>query len=233
MRVCRGQGGGAARSLHSRQSEAKRRQRGAKSRRHERLGTIRYTVPPMPIRPRIPADSPSRRVRPSAAPHPPLAAGRPGRSTPKQVRNREDVALRLAIGREGVGIELARSVTVGCLTVTELTATLPGIRFPVDVSGGVQRFRHRRGALETIHIEVSSRALERYAAPRLRGLVGTRSPEVWVGVRAAGASICVTQSVDADDDRTGGNLAPVLAFDMDVLADNGDSDLPRSARTGN
>jgi tetratricopeptide (TPR) repeat protein len=128
----------------------------------------------------------------------------------------------MAIGREGVGIELARSVTVGCLTVMELTATLPGIRFPVDVSGGVQRFRHRRGALETIHIEVSSRALERYAGPRLRGLVGTRSPEVWVGVRAAGASICVTQSVDADDDRMGGNLAPVLAFDMDVLADNGD-----------
>ena len=128
----------------------------------------------------------------------------------------------MAIGREGVGLELARSVAVGCVTVTELTATFPGIRFPVDVSGGVQRFRHRRGSLQTIQIEISSRSLERYAAPRLRGLVGTRSPEVWVGVRSAGASFCVTQAVDVDDERIGVNRAPVLAFDADVLAESGD-----------
>ena len=128
----------------------------------------------------------------------------------------------MAIGREGVGIELARSVAVGCVTVTELTATLPGIRFPVDVSGGVPRFRHRRGALQTIQVEVSSRAIERYAAPRLRGLIGMRTPDVWVGVRAAGATISVTQSVDADDDRAEVPAAPVVAFDVDVIAEESD-----------
>jgi tetratricopeptide (TPR) repeat protein len=128
----------------------------------------------------------------------------------------------MAIGREGVGIELARSAAVGCVTVTELTATLPGIRFPVDVSGGVPRFRHRRGTLQSIGIEVSSRALERYAAPRLRGLVSARTPDVWVGVRPAGASICVTRAVDPEDDPADLRAAPVVAFDVDVIAQESD-----------
>ena len=118
------------------------------------------------------------------APH----AQRLGRSPPKRGRNPGDVGLRLAIGRDGVGIELAAPVVVGAITVTELTATLPGIRFPVDVSGGVPRFRHRRGELQTIQVEASARAVGRWAAPRLRGVVGTRVPEVWIGVRTAGAS---------------------------------------------
>jgi tetratricopeptide (TPR) repeat protein len=130
--------------------------------------------------------------------------------------------LRLAIGRQGVGIELARPNAIGCVTVTELTATLPGIRFPVDVSGGVPRFRHRRGTLQTIQIETTARALERWAAPRLRGLVGTRAPEVWIEVRPAGARICVTQAVDAQDDRADVPPAPVVAFDVDLIAERSD-----------
>ena len=147
--------------------------------------------------------------------------------------------LRLAIGRDGVGIELAEPVVIGGLAVTELTATLPGIRFPVDVSGGVPRFRHRRGELQTIQVEASARAVERWAAPRLRGLVGSRVPEVWIGVRAAGASVCVTQTVDAEDDRTDLPHAPVVSFDVDVVAEASDlvfvvrrargTDLPASA----
>ncbi|HXN34151.1 MAG TPA: hypothetical protein VN894_19950, partial [Polyangiaceae bacterium] len=159
-------------------------------------------------------------------PRPPAAAAfhaqRLGKAAPKQGRNPEAVALRLAIGRDGVGVELARPVLVGCVTVTELTTTLPGIRFPVDVSGGVPRFRHRRGELQTIQIEVSARAVERWAAPRLRGLVGSRAPEVWIGARAAGASVCVTQAVDAEDDRVDVPAAPVVAFDVDVIARESD-----------
>jgi len=159
--------------------------------------------------------------------------GRPPPPPPPE----SEVALRLAIGREGIGLELARPARLGCVTVTDLAATLPGVRFPVDVSGGVPRFRHRRGALQRLELEVGARALERWAAPRLRGLVGTRAPEVWVGVRRAGALVAVASPPDAEDEAPG--AAPVLAFELHVLAEDGDlvvvvdqargADLPRPA----
>jgi hypothetical protein len=161
------------------------------------------------------------------------------------------VALRLAIGREGIGLELARPARLGCLVVTDLSATLPGVRFPVDVSGGVPRFRHRRGELQRLEVELGARSLERWAAPRLRGLVGTRAPEVWIAVGRASATVCVAATTDAEDGTSpasperGRNLSetmrggPVLAFDVHVLAEGDDlvlvveqargTDLPRAA----
>jgi tetratricopeptide (TPR) repeat protein len=144
------------------------------------------------------------------------------------------VVLRLAIGRQGVGLELARPARVGCLAITELTATLPGTRFPVDVTGGVPRFRHRRGRLQTLTIELDARVLERWAAPRLRGLVGTQAPEVWVAVRPAGATVCVSAGSDDDDGtsaappRRGPHLGatdvrrPVVAFEVEAIGEKGD-----------
>jgi cellulose synthase operon protein C len=131
------------------------------------------------------------------------------------------VSLRLAIGREGIGIELARPAHMGCLTVTELTVNLPGERFPVDVSGGVAKFRHRRGALSSLQIEVGATALERWAAPRLRGIVGMRAPDVWIGVRAAGATLCVA-AVDDVESAAGPNDPPVVAFDIDLVVERDD-----------
>jgi hypothetical protein len=128
-----------------------------------------------------------------------------------------DVALRLAIGREGIGLELARPARLGCLMVTDLSATLPGVRFPVDVSGGVPRFRHRRGELQRLEVEVGARSLERWAAPRLRGLVGTRSPEVWIAVGRASASVCIAAPTEAAEETP--RATPVLAFDVHALAE--------------
>jgi hypothetical protein len=161
------------------------------------------------------------------------------------------VALRLAIGREGIGLELARPARLGCLVVTDLSATLPGVRFPVDVSGGVPRFRHRRGELQRLEVELGARSLERWAAPRLRGLVGTRAPEVWIAVGRASATVCVAATNDVEDGTSpasperGRNLdevmrgGPVLAFDVHALAEGEDlvlvveqargTDLPRAA----
>jgi cellulose synthase operon protein C len=139
-------------------------------------------------------------------------AGR-GRERPPQ----GEVSLRLAIGREGIGLELARPARLACLTVTELAATLPGVRFPVDVSGGVPRFRHRRGELQRLEVELPARALERWAAPRLRGLVGTRSPELWVSVWRAGGTACVVAAADPEDDRA--LPAAVLVFDVHALVE--------------
>jgi tetratricopeptide (TPR) repeat protein len=130
------------------------------------------------------------------------------------------VALRLAIGREGIGLELARPARLGCLVVTDLSATLPGVRFPVDVSGGVPRFRHRRGELQRLEVELGARTLERWAAPRLRGLVGTRAPEVWIAPRRGAATLCIAATADAEDETH--RRTPVLAFELHALAEGDD-----------
>ncbi len=156
-----------------------------------------------------------RLVPPPALPASPRRERRPPPPPPPG----EGVALRLAIGREGIGLELAQPAKLGCLLVTELAATLPGVRFPVDVSGGVSRFRHRRGELQRLEIELGARALERFAASRLRGLLGTRSPEVWIGAGRSHATLCITAPPEPDDDT--GAETPVLAFDVHALAEEG------------
>jgi tetratricopeptide (TPR) repeat protein len=104
--------------------------------------------------------------------------------------------------------------------VSDLSIALPTLRFPVDVSGGVARFRHRRGELRRLELEIDGRGLEAWASPRLRGLVGTGSPDVWVGVRPAGALVCVSARPEPDDPDSAS--APVLAFDVHVLAEGSD-----------
>jgi len=98
------------------------------------------------------------------APPPPLLGTRP--------------ALRLAVSRGLLGIELDAPFALGPLQVVALTLGLPGVRFPVDLSGGVARFRHRRGALTHIAVEASATTLASWAAPRLRGLFTESSPEL-------------------------------------------------------
>jgi hypothetical protein len=141
-------------------------------------------------------------------PSPPIA--RPSRvSTPppaSQPKNAPE--LQLAIAKSGIGFELTAPVTLGCLTVRELSASLPGLRFPLDVSGGVTRFRHRRGVLERLVVEIPRLALEAWAAPKLRGVLGVGTPKVMLFVRRGGATVGV---VNAEDGRG-------LAFEVEVDA---------------
>lgn len=191
----------------------------------------------MPIRPRFPPLL--GRDRPSARPlgktgeradekKGDVAASRRHAATRATREEEKHVTLRLAIGRGGAGIELAAPAQLGCLLLTELTATLPGVRFPLDVSGGVARFRHRRGVLQTLQIEVGGSALERWSAPRLRGIVGKRSPEVWIGVRSTGATVCVAaiaaaeESAGANADTPVSDRAPVVAFEVEAFAEQSD-----------
>jgi cellulose synthase operon protein C len=104
--------------------------------------------------------------------------------------------------------------------VSALATVLPNVRFPVDVSGGVARFRHRHGELRLAEIELGAAALERWAAPRLRGIVGARAPDVWVRVRRAAATMCIAEVVEPD--RAAGSPAPVVAFDLHALAQGED-----------
>jgi tetratricopeptide (TPR) repeat protein len=154
-------------------------------------------------------------------PHPSPPPERVPEKTGAAAPTREPAAieLRLAIGRDGVGLELARPTGIGCLLVTDLAASLPGSRFPLDVSGGVSRFRHRRGRLERLELELGARALEGWAAAKLGGLIGPSRPDVWIGVRASGAVV----SIATRDDPVG-TRAPfrVLAFDLYVMASGDD-----------
>jgi tetratricopeptide (TPR) repeat protein len=156
---------------------------------------------------------PTRRVGPVARRRDDSPAGPRGRAPPK-------AALQLAIGRDGIGLELAEPVDVACLRVLELSTSLTGVRFPVDVSGGVMRFRHRRGQLHVLRVEVSARALERWVAPMLRGLVDTRAPDVWIEFGRARATVCVAALLDGDEPAA--RAAPVLAFEVHALAEGED-----------
>jgi tetratricopeptide (TPR) repeat protein len=170
---------------------------------------------------------------PSAAPPPPpplvarvtsgrriAGAGRPRREAARSATP-GDVVLCLSITRDGIGLELARVAPLGCLRITELAIAYPGMRFPADVSGGVARFRHRRGELRRLGLELDSRSLARWAAPRLRGLVSEREPDVWVAAESSKATVCVSSIAGADEE-TAARTAPAVAFDVFAIADGDD-----------
>ncbi|WP_394828751.1 hypothetical protein [Pendulispora albinea] len=135
---------------------------------------------------------------PAASPIPAAKAKKP----------QESIELRLAIGKGGLGLELGRPVSLGVLEILELVVALPTVRFPLDVSGGVSRFRHRRGNLDRIHVELHAQRLVRWAAARLRGLIGTGSCDVWIGVEKSGAIVAVSSKDD-------GRIA-ILGFSVTV-----------------
>ncbi len=136
-------------------------------------------------------------ARPSPPPLVPVPR-QPAKGAPRSDRPLVDrdspgsVELRLAIGRDGLGIELGRPARIGCIDVTEIAVGLAGVRFPLDVSGGVARFRHRRGELKRLAIELDARAVERWAALKLRGIVSTETPNVWIAVRRDAATVALS-----------------------------------------
>lgn len=134
------------------------------------------------------------------------------RSRPPTPPSDAAVELQLAIGKRGLGIELSRPAKAGPVTVTELALTLPSVRFPIDVSGGVRRFRHRRGTLERLTVELRAKDLVREWAPRLSGLLSRGAPDVVVVPRPYGASVAMS---DPESERA-------LAFDVAVIAEQAD-----------
>jgi tetratricopeptide (TPR) repeat protein len=128
-------------------------------------------------------------------------------------------ALRLAVSRGTLGIELDAPFAMAPLEVMALSLGLPGVRFPVDLSGGVARFRHRRGALDHLAVELGAADLSAWVGPRLRGLLGERTPEVTLAPFDEGVMAGM---------RAG---AAALAFDVLVAPMDGDLRLiPERAR---
>lgn len=135
-------------------------------------------------------------------------------TSPPRNKARATVELQLAIGKSGVGVELARPAELACLSITELAVSLPLAKFPVDVSGGVRRFRHTRGVLERLTLELERAKLVDWLAPRARELLGEGTPTVFVATRRAGVTIGLF------DDSTGRALAFeafAMALDDDLI----------------
>jgi tetratricopeptide (TPR) repeat protein len=137
----------------------------------------------------------------------------PGRAEPGERRVLSSdgrVPLRLTVTRGVLGLELYEPVEVGPLTVSALALVLPNLKFPVDLSGGVARFRHRRGDLERVELALPFEALTRFAAPRLRSVLREVSRTAVWG-RSSGLSFGISGGTEA------------LAFDLLWAPTHGDA----------
>lgn len=120
--------------------------------------------------------------------------------------------LTLSIGREGLGLELASHVALGPLKLVELSVDLPSLTFPLDVSGGVARFRHRRGVLRKVAIETEGETLAKWIAPRCAGILSPRSPDVSLHFSRGKALVTLVEAAGAEHSLA--HLPRALAFDL-------------------
>ncbi len=89
--------------------------------------------------------------------------------------------LRLTLAGGALGLELYEPLQLAPFVVEDLAWSLPELRFPVDLSGGVESFRHRRGELTRLELCATFAALASYARPRLREALGQlhSAPQLW------------------------------------------------------
>ena len=120
------------------------------------------------------------------------------------------IPLRLAVTKGGLGLELEHPLPLGFLQVEQLSISLVGLSFPVDLSGGVARFRHRRGALEHLSLTARRDQVAAALAPRMRGAIGATTPVVTVTAIAGGVMVGLVDGATA------------LAFDVLFAPSEGD-----------
>ncbi|HWO13629.1 MAG TPA: hypothetical protein VNN80_29205, partial [Polyangiaceae bacterium] len=123
---------------------------------------------------------------------PPRRTSRRSPAEPGAVARR-GVPLRLSVSGGALGLEIYEDIPLEPCVVEDLAWTLPELRFPVDLSGGVEVFRHRRGQLSRLALRASFASLAAYLRPRLREALGraTLPPQLWaldtgVGIGLAG-----------------------------------------------
>jgi tetratricopeptide (TPR) repeat protein len=120
------------------------------------------------------------------------------------------IPLRLAVTKGGLGLELEHPLPLGYLQVEQLSISLVGLSFPVDLSGGVARFRHRRGALEHVSLTARRDQMAAALAPRMRGAIGAATPIVTLAAIAGGVMVGLVDGTTA------------LAFDVLWAPSEGD-----------
>jgi cellulose synthase operon protein C len=111
------------------------------------------------------------------------------------------VPLRLSVTRGRLGLEIYEPFDIGPLRVEHLAQSFVGLKFPLDLSGGVPAFRHRRGNLERLVISTDLDRLRKWAEPRVRSVLGplVRPMDVWWHESGLGLGIVRESSVIAWD----------------------------------
>jgi tetratricopeptide (TPR) repeat protein len=104
---------------------------------------------------------------------------------------RKGVPLRLSVSGGALGLEIYEELPLDPFVVEDLAWTLPNLRFPVDLSGGVDVFRHRRGRLSRLAFSASFSSLMGHVRPRLREVLGRVSapPQLWPLEGAVGVGV--------------------------------------------
>lgn len=100
-----------------------------------------------------------------------------------------------------LGLEIYEDLPLEPFVVEDLAWTLPNLRFPVDLSGGVDMFRHRRGVLSRLGLRTSFTKLEGHLKPRLREALGrsVSPPRLWPLEGALGCGVAGEQGAIAFD----------------------------------
>ncbi|MFO0665825.1 MAG: tetratricopeptide repeat protein [Polyangiaceae bacterium] len=119
----------------------------------------------------------------------------------------ESPLLALSIHRQGLGLALARGVSLGPVHVADAYAALPGLQFPLDVSGGVERFRHRRGLLDRLQLHLVREDLEAFASRRLAGVLSTQAPHVSLAFSGGEFRVLVSAPVSVESEQPSARLA--------------------------
>jgi tetratricopeptide (TPR) repeat protein len=115
----------------------------------------------------------------------------PRRSSSESPPPRKGVPLRLSVSGGALGLEIYEEIPLDPFVVEDLAWTLPGLRFPVDLSGGVDVFRHRRGELSRLAFSATFSSLMAHVRPRLREVLGRVSapPQLWPLEGAVGVGV--------------------------------------------
>ncbi len=100
----------------------------------------------------------------------------PAARSQRQSANAEPKALlQLSASRGKLALELAAPFPIGPLHVVKLVSSLDGLQFPVDLSGGVARFRHRRGSLDLMAVEAQFASLSQSLLPKAKSALNSRN----------------------------------------------------------
>ena len=90
--------------------------------------------------------------------------------------------LCLSANRGHLGLEFCEPVEIGPIVVEKLVLAFENLRFPLDLSGGVPAFRHRRGQLQRISLSFELSRLRQWLEPRIRSVLGAldRPLDLWL-----------------------------------------------------
>ncbi|MEI9951085.1 MAG: tetratricopeptide repeat protein [Pseudomonadota bacterium] len=126
---------------------------------------------------------------PPLAPAPAPVGGAPARAGAFVLDDEQRVPLRLTVTRGVLGMELYEPIELGPIDVTRLSITLPNLKFPLDLSGGVPQFRHRRGELEQAVLKSTLTRLARHFESRVGDVLGPLVRPVAVFARPQGIGV--------------------------------------------